>query len=212
MKNLTSIVIAIVVAFSGSYAAFVGINRLASPEDSDVSVGGGVTQGQRYYITAGTGLSTHAGDPSASTTKVYLQSTATGAASSTITGVMERADSIDLNIRAIASSSAANLVFVREFSDNKYDWYAFDEATTTVANAIPIGHDSTNILHSWNLSTTTQLPCGGGYSQPSATSTEVCKHIELKGGYAKYFRIKFWVTGANASVWAYAVPRESVPN
>lgn len=204
MKNLISLVIAVVVSFTVMYGVYVGINKIASPDEyGNEAVGGGVTQGQRYYLTAGTGIATADGNTEATTTKVFLLTTAGGAASSTITGIMERADQIDVVLRAIGSSTASNIIFVRQFSNDNIDWYSMDEATTTNANTIGVVHNTNDVNHIWNLSTSSQLICG---------TNEVCKHIVLKDGYAKYFRLKFKVTGANAAVWGYAVPRENTPN
>lgn len=163
------------------------------------NVGGAYTQGAKYFLTAGSGVATQAGSTEATTTKVFL--TTADTASSTITGILNRADQIDLNLRAIGSTTAATLQFAIDTSDNGIDWYPIEEATTTTQ--LPYAHTSGQIQHAWGLSTS---------SLPICATNEVCKHFSLKGVYANYFRIRFSVYGANAAVYGYAVPREIIPN
>lgn len=200
MKNLTGIVIAILVIFGGGYGIFVGINKIATPEPIDGrDVGGGVSQGQRYYLTAGTGVSTNAGEISATTTKVYLQTTST--ASSTISGVFERGDQIDLKMRAIASSSALASLAIKVYgSDNQLgDWYPVMATSSSISSSV-INGEVALVLP---LATSSINTCG---------TNEICREITLSGFYSKYFRVVIDVIGSNAAVWGYAVPRESTPN
>jgi hypothetical protein len=129
----------------------------------------------------------------------------TGAtASSTITIPILNSSQVEVNLRAVASSSAANLVFAKYYSDDGVDYYPVHEATTTLTAQIPTVIQVGEVLHSWNLSTTSiAIPCN---------TNEVCKHITIVPGYGRFLQIRFAVSGANAGVWGSAITKENIPN
>ena len=168
---------------------------------------GGFAPVERYHMT-GPAATITAGAIEATTTKIFLATTA--AASTTITYPAENADQMDLTLRAVASSSLGTLRWTTYASDNYIpatgygDWYPISVATTTgTRDALEVVPVSEPVV-SWSLSTSTGPVC---------FTNEVCRHIVITNpGYAKYIRVNFGVTGSNASVWGYAVPRRAVPN
>lgn len=156
----------------------------------------------KFFLSAGSGVSTDAGELSATTTKVYLN--VGDAASSTIRGFLGRGDQLDMNLRARASSSASTLIYAIDVSDNGLDWYSLEEVATTTSGYRYSGIGESR--HFWNMSTSTSPICG---------TNEICRHIVLPGSYSFYgqfFRIRFGVEGNNAAVYGYAFAHEPVQN
>lgn len=157
------------------------------------SLGGGFAIDQAYYITAGTDTAMQAGAAEATTTPAYL--TTANTATSTIKGFAGRATNIDLYLGATASTSATSkLQYFVSFSPNNVDWYKED--CSSIDTTILVTHGATACVHQWTIT-------GSGYQT---------KNITIGATQAKYFRIDFGVTGANASLWAAAVPRDENPN
>lgn len=196
-KILNKKVLAAIALFG--FVALTSLVMVQTAREADAqSNGSSITPSQRYYLNAGTGSVAEAGEPSATTTDIFISTGAT--ASSTIQGQLNRGDQINLFVRALASSSAASLNFVLETSENNVDWYPVDSATssTDLPNVIASG----DTKFTWSLATSTDSNC--------ATNT-VCKHITVGSNvYATYFRIRFGITGANAAIHAFAHVRESV--
>ena len=189
------ILLAAMVLFTAYTVAF---SMFAQRADAQSTSGSAFSPSQRYYLTAGTGSATESGEISATTTDIFMSTAAT--ASSTIQGQLNRGDQINLFVRGLASSSAANLNWVVETSENNIDWYPVDSATSTtdLQQVVNVGDTKYN----WGLATSTDSNC--------ATNT-VCKHVTIgQDLYANYFRIRFGITGANAAVHAFAHIRETV--
>ena len=206
MKNLIAIIIWIAAAAAivgGCWYLYDSVGRIVTGNSQNV--GGGYAGVEQYFLTAGAGTATSAGIQninSTTTARVFL--TTTAAASSTITVPFENADELDINMRAIASSSAAALLFTLYTSDNLVDLYPMNIATgsptTYNQSVMNVGEAS----YVWPLATSTV---------PICFANEVCKHIVIPTpGYARYLIVKYGITGANASVWGYATPRRFVPN
>lgn len=162
--------------------------------------GQGISNEQKFFLTPSASNSRDQGAISvtATTTKVYLNTTDT--ASSTITGNFDKGNQLDLFVVAVGSSSAATLRFVQEYSSNAIDWYPTSQATGVEIS--PLSTTVTESPYTFSLSTTTNPVPGNS----------VLEHFVLRGSSGKYFRIRFGVTGANASVFGYASVQEATPN
>lgn len=158
---------------------------------------GGFSQGGNFYIeSAGAGSAIDAGDVNATTTKAYLVTTAT--ASTTVVGSLGRADRLVLNVQSMGSTSAATLNFTIDVSNDKIDWFVFDQATST-SNS-PTLHQAIQPVHTWTVATTSE---SGVHARRSFTFKDLA---------GKYFRIRFGTTGANQAIWVNAIPLENTPN
>ncbi len=187
-ENLIAAIICLGLIATG---ALWGIRGFAPTADAAANVGPTV-QGTQYFITAASGVNRQAGSIVATTSKVFL--TTADTASSTIAGVLKRGSQIDLDLRAIASTSASVLNLAIETSDNGVDFYPLEEATTTSQNPLMMSNGA--IAHTWNLSTTSgAVSCG---------TNEICKHVSFSNLSGTLFRVRIWVTGANAAAWAKA--------
>src|SRR3990167_3657010 len=74
-----------------------------------------------------------------------------GTATSTFSIESEGAEAIDLNFFVIASSTASNLVWYYQFSNNDIDWYGED--TKTVNSDILTTHGASTTVHQWKPGT-----------------------------------------------------------
>lgn len=158
--------------------------------------GGGFSLDQAYYFQgsgAVTAATTSAGEISATTTLSWLATNQTS--TSSIQGFTGRATGIDLNMLAVATTSGTSkLQFFVYFSHNKIDWYKED--CSSVASTVLVTHGASACVHEWTIT-------GAGTQS---------KNITIGATQAKYFKIDFGVTGANASLWAMAIPKEVTPN
>lgn len=185
---------------TGTKIIFVGIiglilTILIGPQAQKLeqNIGGGFAIDQAYYLTAGTGVVMRDGASEATTTPAYL--TTTDTATSTIKGFAGRATNIDLYLGATASTSATSkLQYFVSFSPNNVDWYKED--CSSIDSTVLVTHGATSCVHQWTIT-------GTGYQT---------KNITIGATQAKYFKIDFGVTGANASLWASAIPRDENPN
>lgn len=194
-----AITIAVSVALCGAllFGAYIGINRLAGPDPALQSWlgGSGFSLEAAQYIEPGSGtldIATRAGNPSATTSVVYLRTSDT--ATSSISGVYSRGEKVSLNILFNASSTASVLNAYPYVSHNGIDWFGYDCVTAT--SNILTTHGSTTCVQTWN-------PQIAGMSR---------KTMEFSLPPAKWYRIDFGVTGANATVWMQGVVKEVVPN
>lgn len=190
MKTGTKIVLSGIV---GLILTLLIASQAKVPEQKAQNVGGGFAVDQAYYITPGTGTAMGAGAAEATTTPAYL--TTADTATSTVKGFAGRATNIDLYLGATASTSATSkLQYFVSFSPNNVDWYKED--CSSIDTTILVTHGATACVHQWTIT-------GSGYQT---------KNITIGATQAKYFKIDFGVTGANASLWAAAVPRDENPN
>lgn len=197
MKNFTAILMGLSIALLAG-----AVGTLAYLDGHSSAVGGSpLAQGQAFYLTPGTGTLQDAGSINATTTKVYL--TVGANASSTITGYLDRGNRIDLNIRAVASSSTAVLRYTLDVSPNGVDYYPYQDVALSATSSPPYPYTVGDVKYLWNLSTSTEALCG---------TNEICKHTVIPNVVSKYFRIRFDVTTAAAAVWAEARVAEPVPN
>ena len=120
------------------------------------------------------------GNNSATTTKIFLTS---GAASSTTAFNCDNAESIDLNLMSVASSTATVLNWTYEFSDDNIDWFYQDGFQIVSTSAVT--HGAGPILHSWTPNTT----------------SEINKNVSILPVASKYCRISIGATGADGSIW-----------
>ena len=207
MKNILTIAIWVAVAgavIGGCWYLYDSIGRVASEKYAPVAqnVGGaGFSIDQAYYLaSAGTGsgfATTTPGEASATTTVTYfLPSSAT----TTITGFTGRADQIDLNLLAVASSTATVWLYTVQFSPNYVsstgngDWY--NEDCSTITSNTVITHGASACSHTWT---------------PGTAVTQK-KNFSIGTTQSKWFRINFSVNGAGGSLHAQAIPRDVVPN
>lgn len=202
-NSLVAVCLLGVIVLTGCYSYLV-VQQIKS-QNPVQNVGGGYAPVEPYFLTAGSGIASSVGSigiSATTTNRVFL--TNGGVASSTITLPLENADELDVNLRAIASSSASILQMAEYVSDNGLDYYPVDIATSTPQTYLSTIVSSGENPRTWSLSTSTSQSC---------FTNEVCKHIIIPvPGYAKFVQLRFTVTGSNASVWGYAVPRRYVPN
>lgn len=157
------------------------------------SFGGGFDISSGYYLLPGSGVAGGVGEPSASTTVLYLRTSDT--ATSSITGFSGLSTSIDLNLMSVASTSGTSVLqYQVYFSRNRIDW--FKEDCYSPDSNVQVTHGPTACIHRWVVT--------GAGSQT--------KNVSIGTTQSKYFKIDFGVTGANASLWAVAVPNEQTPN
>lgn len=129
-------------------------------------------------------------DNNATSTTVYLTA---GGATSTLTFLSEKATAIDYNISATASSSAANLLLTRQFSNDNIQWFAETCKTASSNTLVTFG----------------QAPCT--LTVPLATSTAssvgntLSVNVPLDPVASKYTRLNMSVAGANAAVHIQAI-------
>lgn len=189
MKNILLIGSAILATLMAGFALYLQVN---SPVQAN-TLGGGFSLDQAYYLTPGSGVASQAGETMATTSVSFLKTTDT--ASSTISGFVGRANSIDLYMITTASTSnTTKYQFSLQYSHNNIDWY--NEDCSSVDSTILVTHGASGCIHEFT---------------PSSTSRSG-KNISLGIPQAKYFKINFGVVGANGSLWAIVVPREENPN
>lgn len=202
---MKTILIALIIALGAFTASVTGAlvvaDRLAHNQAPKTLGDQLYNPGTRVHITtAGTGDFMTAANPVSTTTPVFLIAGAAG--TTTMTGSYQNATALDLSLLAIGSSSPAVLAYAMDVSDNAIDWYTLDSATTTASGG-PIN----SVLHA---------PVGLANLLPLATTTASGNSIfvhtlmaakESEKVTAKYWRLRFSVNGANASLWAEAVPR-----
>lgn len=129
-------------------------------------------------------------DNNATSTLTYLT---TSGATSTLSFNSEKATAIDYNISATASSSAANLLLTRQFSNDNIQWFAETCKTATSDALVTFG----------------QAPCV--LKIPLATSTAasvgntISVNIPLDPVASKYTRLNMSVSGANAAIHIQAI-------
>lgn len=205
MKNITAFLSALIVAaIVGVIGTMVYIDghKSQNQEQQKAFAGNAEALGQISYLVAGSGNSQDSGLVSATTTRSYLVTTAT--ASSTISGFLGRANRIDINLRAIASSTAARLNWALDTSPNGVDYYPYEFGSFSTTSP-PFVLATGDAQYTWSLSTTsaTIAACG---------TNEICKHAVIDNVYAPYYRIRLNVSGSNASVWGMAQVIEPLPN
>lgn len=141
--------------------------------------------------TAGTGTTTTNGCiNNGTTTPVFLTS---AAATTTLTVASANATTISVNLDAIASSTSSVLTWSMQYSYNGVDWYNEDTASTTGSITT---HSGVAVVHSWTPGTT----------------VESRRSMNLPTHGAKFTRIGFQATGANASLYAQAILQNSIVN
>lgn len=204
MKRILEIVVLVAIilgAVGGCRYLYDAVGRAATPVQPVLLSGAGFSIDQAYYLASqstGAGYATTTpGEASASTTITYfLPSSAT----TTITGFTGRADSIDLNLNEVASSTATNWLYTVQFSPNytsatdNGDWY--NEDCSSITSNVVITHGATACIHTWTPGTTANLK----------------KNIGIGTSQQKWFRVNIWVTGAGGSMYAQAIPRDVTPN
>lgn len=184
---ITSVLLFAIVTLGGFYGV---LNQKL--QQAKTTGGFGFSSDQSFLITRGT-ATIKAGDPQATTTVVYLKTNDT--ASSTIIGYAGSADKVDLNLQAVASTSGTSVLQIFTYtSPNRIDWYKGD--CYNVASTVLVTHSPSACIGSWTIT-------GGG------TQT---LNVALGDVQSKYFKVDFGVTGANASLWAEARPRDLTPN
>ena len=154
-------------------AGLIGYN-LTPAEPSEGALGNAV----------GTATGTLNGSGVASTTPSFLSSTATSTYATIRT---EGASSVDLNLQFTASTTASQLIYLLEFSNDGIDW--FQEDIASVSGSV-ITHNATNdtgafTYHAWT-------PGATGISRKNVTITNVA---------SKYMRVKATTWSANGSLW-----------
>ncbi len=184
---LTSVILSAIVMLGGFYGV------LNQKLQEVKTVGGGFSSDQSFTIVPGSSATQKAGDPQASSSVIYLGVGNT--ASSSIIGYAGLADKVDLNMQAVASTSGTSKLQIFVFtSPNKIDWYKAD--CFSVASTVLVTHSATACINEWTIT-------------GSGTQT---LNIPLGDVQSKYFKVNFGVTGANASLWAEARPRDVTPN
>lgn len=190
MKNST-IMFLLAVAFIVGGVVAVGLSKGAS---QDGHVGGGFSVANRFFFVASTATSgtLAAGEPSATTSPLYMSSTAT--ASSTLVSFLANGEQIDLNLSLTASSTSAKLAWSNKFSIDGVNYY--DEDCSTLDSAISITHGPGQCVNYWT---------------PGTTSTST-KNVTIKNTGARFVKTLFGVMGANGALHAMSVPREPTQN
>lgn len=120
----------------------------------------------------------------ATTTLKYMSK---GLATTTKICLSERADSMELQIFLVASSSPVTLDINMEWSHNGIDW--FGEDTIVVTEKGRSHHASSTLVHRWN-------PTDNGIGGATATSTRVIKSQNMG---AEYTRFTFSIPGDTGS-------------
>ena len=129
---------------------------------------------------------------SGATTTLVWQPTAS--ASSTLACFSGQAESIDLNLYFVASSSSSALQFQVAFSNNNVDWY-YDNGTNVSSNVLAqLG--ATPLMRTWT---------------PGITGTST-KNITITPTASKYIRVEFKTTGANAAYYAQMILKNNTNN
>ena len=138
-------------------------------------------------------------------------------ASSTLIFSTLGADQVDLNILATASSSATYVDFQVLFSNGNN----CDVASATPATAsIPNGGVAYTNLCDWFIEDTNYL--SGNFIEESTTTIHVWnpattttnwvgKNITETSIAAKYMQVRYWLTGANGSIWSQAAVKTQKP-
>ena len=162
--NLTIIITVLLLVFVGGIGFAFGLQKGVP------SLGGGIS----YTDTSITG-STNTSTPD------YL--VADGVATTTYTGFdISRAEEIDLNLWVNASSSASQLEYWLEFSDDGIDYYRED--INSVSGSV-ITHNSSTTTRKWAIG-------AAGIHRKNIGPIEV---------NAKYMKIMVGATGANLDFW-----------
>lgn len=154
--------------------------------------GGGASVLNKFYLTSNVGGSTQSGEISATTTRTYMKSTQS--ASSTLVAYTERAESLETNLTAEASTTATIYAWSYQSSDDGITWYEKSCAADTSNVLQTYGPGA--CIHSWTPGTT-------------ATST---KSVTISTLGSKYTRVKFGTMSANGALHVLGITKEQNPN
>lgn len=124
----------------------------------------------------------------ATTSPTFLSPTATTTYASIET---QGASSVDLNLQFNASTTASQLVYIVEFSNDDIDW--FPEDIASVSGNVVI-HNATATSTAFTYHTWT--PAQSGISRKNVTITPIA---------SKYMRIKAVTWVANGSLWGQMI-------
>lgn len=126
--------------------------------------------------------STYINGNSASTSPTYLTSATTTLTSLDISG----AQSLEMALQLTASTTASNLRFVVEYSDDGIDWY-----TETGQSISSVTATESNLFHTWTP------------ADSSASTTMGVIRFNNIG--MKYMRLKASSQGANSALWGEVI-------
>ena len=107
-------------------------------------------------------------------------------------------DQVDILIQARASSSVANLIFTREFSDNNIDWY--QEDCRTVNSNVLVTHGAGPCTNVWNLATGTQ----------AVASEYVRRNLDTQPLATRWIRYNFSVANASTSLHLILISKDLI--
>ncbi len=181
--KIISIISITVIAVIG----IMGVILVSEISNKSVDEGKTNTLGQAiylkdYYLNSNTATTspTHFKTTTATTSLVYNTSAA---------------DLISIDINFRSSTTPPTLYWVNEFSHNLLDW--FPETGTTINSATSVTHGASEVINKWTYASTTLT-----------INEAIRKSISIEPISSQLGRIRFWVSGAPADIWAHAVVRE----
>ena len=143
------------------------------------------------------------------------------AATSTFDFDTSAADSISVDFAVRSSTTGLTLFWIKEFSLDGIDY--FPETGMTINSVNSVSHNTEHVVNDWTYATTTNTI--GGTEVGSSTGEfwglplsvtlssavsglTVRKDISIEPIASHKTRIRFWTSGADASVWIKATVRE----
>lgn len=131
-------------------------------------------------------------------TSTMMKGVPAGAASSTLIWNCENAEQIDMDLAALASSTATKWQWTVGFTNDNLSSAAhhalwFYESAHTVDSNISITHGANPVVHYWT---------------PGQTATST-KNVTITPVAAKYCRVDITATGANGMLWMAVVSKKN---
>src|SRR3990167_1372949 len=111
-------------------------------------------------------------------------------------GIVDGADSIDLNLNLGSTTTPPTLAWTYEFSNYNSNW--FPEDGTTVPNNTNVTHGARPVIHRWTFATTSN----------SANVELETRNITVTPTATKYMRINFGVAGTGAKLHMQIVSKK----
>lgn len=195
-NSIPLIVLSVLLAVILGFTWFSFFNPSAYPSN----VGGGFSIDRGFGITyTPNGLEVFSSrDPNATSTVAYLAAD-THTASTTVKGFIGRAESYDVDLIWVASSTSAILLWTNYFSNNNYattsDYWAAEDCNTATSNVL-ITHGSGSCVHTWT-------------ADIEGINT---KRITVDSVQGNYLLMKFQTHTASSSLNVFVIPKEPTPN